>query len=51
MVQTTVNNSAKSKSFVINQPVTMSKGTHKLVIVGYESTGGAVTATDTITVK
>ena len=51
VAQTLVNNSAKSKSFVINQPLAIAKGAHKLVVVGYESTGGSVTATDSITVK
>jgi len=39
------------KSFSTIQSLTLSKGTHNLVVVGYQSTGGAVTASETITVQ
>ncbi len=35
----------------LNTSVTMATGSHKLVVVGYESNGSALTATSTITVK
>ena len=46
----TVNNPSATKSFVISQPVTAAPGTHSLVIVGYQSTGGAVLASENFTV-
>jgi hypothetical protein len=47
----TVNNPAQSTSFQINQAATVSAGTHHLVIVAYESTGGALTASESFTVS
>lgn len=46
----TVNNPSASRSFVISQPVTAAPGTHSLVIVGYQSNGGAVLASENFTV-
>ncbi len=45
-----VNNPQPASSFSLNQPLSMSQGSHKLVIVGYLSSGGAVDAVDYITV-
>lgn len=39
-----------NKSFATTQSVPMQAGTHDLVVVGYQSTGGAVSARETITV-
>ena len=46
-----VNNPQRSKSFAINTPIVFSKGRHNVVAVGYQSTGGAVTASDKLTVQ
>ena len=45
-----VTNPYQNKSFATTQPVTMSTGTHNLVVVGYQSTGGSVSARETVTV-
>ena len=47
----TVNNPVATKSFQINNSVAVSSGTHHLVIVGYQSTGGTVTASDNFTIS
>jgi hypothetical protein len=47
----TINNSGQNKSQGVNQPLSLTTGTHRLVFVGYNSGGGYSTATDTITVK
>jgi hypothetical protein len=49
--QALLNNAQDSKSFAINHSVTLPKGTHDLVIVGYQSTGGSVTAYESITIQ
>ena len=46
-----INNSARSKSFAINTPVAIAAGKHNIVVVGYQSTGGSVSASDNITVQ
>lgn len=46
-----VNNPAQSPSFSINQALTMNGGTHTVVVVCYESTGGALDARETITLQ
>lgn len=47
----TVNNSGQTKSQGVNQPLSLTSGTHRLVFVGYNSVGGYSAASDTITVK
>src|SRR6185437_1852614 len=39
----TVYNPSNTQSFQINQQVTVGAGAHRLVVVAYESTGGALT--------
>jgi hypothetical protein len=51
VAQAAVNNPQTSPSFTINQPVTITTGKHSLVIVGYPSAGGSVSAGATITVQ
>ena len=51
LAQTLVINSQKSKSFSIDPLLSLAKGTHYLVIVGYQSTGGAVSASESIMVQ
>jgi hypothetical protein len=51
VAQTLVNNPQTSQSLTINQPLTLTTGSHYLVIVGYPSTGGSVSASATITVQ
>ncbi len=51
VAQATVNNPQQTKSFAINQALTLAKGTHSVVVVGYPSTGGSVTANENITVQ
>jgi hypothetical protein len=46
----TVNNRSASNSQQVTQSVNVAKGRHNPVIVGYQSTGGAVTASEIITV-
>lgn len=46
----TVNNASLSNSFQISQPVNVAPGTHRLVVVGYQSNGGSVTKSETFTV-
>ena len=38
-------------SYSINRSISMSKGKHNLVVVGYQSTGGSVSVNDSITVQ
>ena len=45
-----VTNPYQNKSFATTQSVPMKAGTHNLVVVGYQSTGGSVSARETITV-
>lgn len=45
----TVNNPSASNSQQVTQSINVAKGTHNLVIVGYQSTGGAVTASESVT--
>ena len=47
----TVNNSAKSASFAINTPVTIAAGKHNVVVVGYQSSGGSVSTSESITIQ
>ncbi len=51
VAQTLVTNPQQSKSFAINQPVSLATGSHNLVIVAYPSTGGALTSSETITIN
>jgi hypothetical protein len=51
IAQTVVNNPQATTSFSIQQAVTMTKGSHYVVVVCYQSTGGALTANETITVQ
>jgi hypothetical protein len=51
IAQTIVNNPQATTSFSIQQAVTMTKGSHSVVVVCYESTGGALTASETVTVQ
>jgi hypothetical protein len=51
IAQTTVDNPHQSLSFSINQPISMKAGTHNVVVVCYLSTGGALDASETITVQ
>ena len=46
----TVNNSATTNSFQVDSPINVAAGTHNLVVVGYESTGGSVSGSETFTV-
>ena len=47
----TVNNPSTTKSFQINQAVTIAPGSHHLVVVGYQSTGGSVSNGEDFTVS
>ena len=47
---TLVSNPSQTKSFAINPQISLASGKHNLVIVGYTSTGSAVTASETVTV-
>ncbi len=47
----TVDNNTQSSSFQIDQSVGIGGGTHHLVVVAYESNGGAESAGETITVE
>ena len=49
--QPSVFNPQPSMSFSINQSVSMSTGAHNLVVVGYLSTGGTVSASSTVNVQ
>lgn len=49
--QVTINNPQQTKSFSISPSLTMSPGTHSIVVVGYPSTGGSLTASENITVQ
>ncbi len=51
IAQSTATNPEQSRSYAINEPLAVSRGLHRLVIVGYQSTGGAVTTSETFTVK
>jgi hypothetical protein len=51
VAQPVVNNPQTSASFSINPSISMSTGTHNLVIVGYPSTGGSVSASTTVNVQ
>ena len=51
VANTLINNPQQSKSFAINTPVTMAAGKHSIVVVGYQSTGGSVSASDSVTVQ
>jgi len=46
----TVNNPSATNSFSINQSISISNGNHSVVIVGYQSNGGAQTTSENITV-
>jgi hypothetical protein len=46
----TTNNPNASKSQQVSQSVTVAPGSHKLVVIGYQSTGGSVSSTETFTV-
>ncbi len=47
----TISNPKTSSTFIINQSVPATSGTHSLVVVAYPSGGGAVNSEQTITVK
>ena len=47
----TTNNPQAAAYQQVSQPVTLPAGAHRLVIVGYQSTGGTVTASSTFTVS
>jgi len=47
--QTLVNNPQQSQSFAISLSLPVASGTHLLAIVGQQSTGGTVTASESIT--
>ncbi len=51
VAQTLVNNPGQTKSFAITPSVSLAAGTHNLVIVGYDSTGHSVSASETVTIK
>ncbi len=51
VAKTLINNPQQSKSFAINTPVTIAAGKHSIVVVGYQSTGGSVSASDSVTVQ
>lgn len=46
-----VNNPQQTKSFQIQQSLTAAAGSHSLVIVGYPSTGGSISSSETFTVQ
>ncbi len=46
----TVNNPSASKMQQVSQSVTVAPGTHHLVLLGYQSTGGQVSSSETFTV-
>jgi hypothetical protein len=50
LAQALVNNPQQTASFSIHQAVTMTPGSHYVVVVCYQNTGGALTANETITV-
>ena len=50
--QTTITNPGKTTTFAISPMLTLAKGSHRVTVVGYQSTGGgAQTATEMITVQ
>jgi hypothetical protein len=49
--KTQINNPQKSKSFAIDPSITAATGKHSIVVVGYQSTGGSVSASTTVTVQ
>ena len=51
IAQPGIHNPQQTKSFAIQQSETTGKGTHDLVVVGYPSTGGSITARETFTVQ
>ncbi len=48
VAKTLINNPQQSKSFAINTPVTIAAGKHSIVVVGYQSTGGSLSASDSV---
>ena len=46
----TVNNTSATNSFQVNTPINVASGTHKLAVIGYQSTGGTVSKSETFTV-
>ena len=51
VAQVLVTNPQQSPSFSINQAISMTGGTHNVVVVCYQSTGGAVKASAAITIQ
>jgi len=51
VAKTLVNNPQQSKSFAINPSISEAAGKHSIVVVGYQSTGGSVSASSTVTVQ
>ncbi len=51
IAKTTVNNPQQSTSFAVSQSIAVASGTHTLVVVGYNSTGGSVSASETLKVQ
>ena len=50
--QTTITNPGKTTTFAISPSLTLAKGSHRVTVVGYQSTGGgAQTVTEMITVQ
>ena len=49
--QYTQSNSSASPTMSLNKSLTISAGTHNLTIVAYQSTGGTVKGSESITVK
>jgi len=45
----TVNNPSATKTFSASQSVNVAAGTHSLVVLGYQSTGGQVSRSETFT--
>jgi hypothetical protein len=51
IAKTLVNNPQQSRSFAINPSISEAAGKHSIVVVGYQSTGGSVSASSTATVQ
>ena len=51
VAKATVNNPQKSPSYAINPAIALPQGMHSVVVVGYSSTGAAVSTSETISVQ
>lgn len=51
VAQVLVNNPQQTRSFSISPSLSLAKGKHNIVVVGYQSTGGTVSASESLTVQ